>query len=228
MFDRIAGRYDALNRVISLGLDQPWRRRTIEALSLEPGHRVLDLATGTGDMAILAARAEPGVEVVGVDPSTAMLDVGRDKVTRDGFAERIVLREGDGEDLPFADDAFDAAMIAFGIRNVADRPRALREMARVVRPGGRIAILEANEPRRGPLAPLARLHVHHVMPRIGAWLSGAAEYRYLQTSIEAFPQPEAFADVMRAQGLVVERVERMLFDVACLFVARPAGPQEGS
>ena len=224
MFDGIAESYDRLNRIISLGVDQGWRRRTVDAMQLAKGHRVLDLATGTADLALMIADRHPGVEVVGVDPSHNMLAIGREKVRQQQRADRVRLDAGDAQELPFADDSFDACCIAFGIRNVPDRPRALREMGRVVRPGGRIAILELSEPRNGLIGPLARFHVHEVVPRLGAMLSGAQEYRYLQKSIAAFPPPEAFAEVMGEAGLLVESVQPLTFGVCCLYVATPGGP----
>lgn len=222
MFDGIARRYDLVNRVLSLGVDQRWRRRTVEALALRPGDRVLDLATGTADLALRIACAHPEVEVVGVDPSAGMLAVGARKVEAAGLATRVTLRRGDARALPFPDDSFDASTIAFGIRNVPDRALGLREMARVTRPGGRVAILELSEPRSGLLGPLARFHVHRVVPFLGALLSGAREYRYLRSSIEAFPPPAAFAETMREAGLDVARVTPLTFGVCCLYVAERA------
>jgi demethylmenaquinone methyltransferase / 2-methoxy-6-polyprenyl-1,4-benzoquinol methylase len=218
MFDGIAARYDLVNRVISLGIDQSWRRRTVRALRLRPGARVLDLATGTADLALLVANSEPSAHVVGVDPSEKMLAIGRGKVEKAGLAPRIELVVGDAETLPFPDRSFDGVCIAFGIRNVPDRERALREMTRVTRPGGRIAILELSEPRRGILGPLARFHVHTVVPYVGALLSGAPEYRYLQRSIAAFPPAEEFAERMRAAGLTVVAAEPLTFGVCHLYV----------
>jgi demethylmenaquinone methyltransferase/2-methoxy-6-polyprenyl-1,4-benzoquinol methylase len=222
MFDRIAHRYDFLNRVISLGIDQRWRRRTVEALQLTAGHRVLDLATGTGDLALMIARAQPGVTVVGSDPSEGMLAVGRDKIRAGALDGRVSMEVGDAQALPYDDGSFDAVTMAFGIRNVPDRLKALREMARVVKRGGRIAILELSEPREGPLAPLARFHVHTVVPTLGAVLSGAREYRYLQESIAKFPPPEEFAALMREAGHDVLSVQPMTFGTVCLFVSTPA------
>ena len=224
MFDRIAHRYDLLNRVLSLGIDQRWRRRTIDSLGLggaAGGGRLLDLATGTGDLAIMAARRQPGLRVVGVDPAVLMLERARSKVARAGLADRVELVPGDAESLPFEAGSFDGVSIAFGIRNVPDRAAGLAEMRRVTRPGGRIAVLELSEPRGGgPLSRLARFHVHTLVPWIGALLSGEREYRYLQTSIAAFPPSEEFAGMMEATGLVVERVERLTFGVCHLYVAR--------
>jgi demethylmenaquinone methyltransferase/2-methoxy-6-polyprenyl-1,4-benzoquinol methylase len=218
MFDRIASRYDLMNRIISLGIDQRWRRRTVDALALKPGARVLDLATGTGDLAMMIARRHPEVTVVGVDPSTGMLAEGDRKVAAAGLGERVTLRRGDAEQLEAADASVDGISMAFGIRNVVDRPKALREMARALKPGGRVAILELSEPRRGLLGMMARVHIHHVVPTLGALLSGAWEYRYLQRSIAAFPPAAEFAEVMRASGLRVERAEPMTFGVVHLYV----------
>ncbi len=223
MFDAIARRYDLLNRVLSLGIDQGWRRKTVRALALPASARVLDLATGTADLAMLIARTAKDAQVVGLDPSMNMLEVGRGKIARAGLDARVELVHGDAQALPFEDASFDGATIAFGIRNVPDRPLALREMARVVKPGGRVAVLELSEPRGGLLGPLARFHVHHVVPFLGGLLSGSKEYRYLQRSIAAFPPPADFARTMEASGLRVLEVAPLTFGVCCLYVATPEG-----
>ena len=221
MFDMIAPRYDLLNRLMSFGVDQRWRNKTVDALELKPGFRVLDLATGTADLALKVLQRHPGVKVVGVDPSEGMLKIGRQKVEAKGLGAVCELQVGDAQALPFPDKSIDGLCMAFGIRNVPDRARALREMARVVRPDGRIAILELSEPRKGILGPLARFQIRTVVPFMGQLLSGAREYRYLQESIANFPPPEAFADLMRESGLEVLRVEPLTFGVCCLYVARP-------
>ena len=225
MFDRISGRYDLLNRVLSLGNDQRWRRRTVRALGLDDvaGPRVLDLATGTADLALLIARQHPSARVIGVDPAERMLDEGRKKVARAGLEDRIELVPGDAQDLPFPDHHFDAVTIAFGIRNVPDRKRGLEEMRRVTRPGGRIGILELSEPPKGLLGRVAAFHVHTVVPRVGALLSGEREYRYLQASIAAFPPAAEFADLMRSVGLRVVEVRRLTFGACHLYVAERPG-----
>jgi demethylmenaquinone methyltransferase/2-methoxy-6-polyprenyl-1,4-benzoquinol methylase len=219
MFDRIAPRYDFVNRVLSLGLDQSWRRRAVRALQLGERPRVLDVATGTGDLAIAIARACPGAQVIGLDPSPRMLAIARAKLERRGLD--VTLVEGDAQELPFKSCELDAATIAFGIRNVPDRARALRELARVVRPGGRISVLELGEPRAGVMAGLARWHTRVVVPRLGALLSGAREYRYLQTSVAAFPPADQFAEVMRGAGLDVVEIAPLTFGACTLFVATP-------
>jgi demethylmenaquinone methyltransferase/2-methoxy-6-polyprenyl-1,4-benzoquinol methylase len=227
MFDRIAARYDRVNRVLSLGLDQRWRRRVVRALGIAKGDlgehpRVLDVATGTGDLAIEIARSCPGATVIGLDPSPGMLAIAQQKLAKRGLADRVSLVEGDAQALPQKNCEVDAATIAFGIRNVPDRALGLRELARVVRPGGRIAVLELGEPKKGVLAAAARFHSHHFVPRIGALLSGKREYRYLQKSVAAFPPAEQFAEMMRAAGLKVLEVVPMTFGVCTLYLATPA------
>ncbi len=217
MFDGIAGRYDMLNRVLSLGLDQSWRRHLIDTMAPAGDAELLDLATGTADVALMIADTRPAARIVGVDPSRGMLEVGRAKVTAAGLDSRITLEVGDGQQLPFEDRRFDGACIAFGIRNVPDRARCLAEMARVCRVGATVGVLELGEPRDGPLASLARFHVRRVVPRIGAVLSGSREYAYLQSSVAAFPPPDAFAAMMAAAGLRDVNVRRLTFGAAHIY-----------
>jgi demethylmenaquinone methyltransferase/2-methoxy-6-polyprenyl-1,4-benzoquinol methylase len=219
MFDNIANRYDLLNRIISLGIDQSWRRKTVAALELSASDRALDLATGTGDLAIMIAQLHPDVHVTGVDPSSGMLGVGLRKLGDLGLRDQVELHCGDAQALPFESDTFAATSIAFGIRNVEDRLRGLSEMARVTRPGGRIAILELSEPGGGLMGGLARFHVHTVVPWLGSLLSGRKEYRYLHQSIAAFPAAKEFAELMGQAGLSVLSVTPLTFGVAHLFVA---------
>lgn len=221
MFDQIAGRYDLLNRVMSMGIDQSWRRKTVAAMKLPAGARVLDLATGTGDLALMIARLHPDAHVVGSDPSSRMLEVGADKVARSGLDDRVELQIGDAQALPYDTDSFDGCCIAFGIRNVPNRRAALSEMARVTKPGGRVTVLELGEPSVGWLSPIARFHVRKVIPRIGSMLSGSREYKYLQESIAAFPSADEFAEQMQASGLHVLEVKPLTFGACTLFVAEP-------
>lgn len=223
MFDAIAPRYDLLNRLISFGIDQRWRRETVAALQLESGALVLDLATGTGDLALMIARRHPSARVLGVDPSAGMLEAGGVKVERAGLADRIELSQGDAQALPHSSASVDGVCMAFGIRNVPDRAAALAEAHRVLRPGCRLAILELSEPRGGWLGPLARWHVHRVVPWLGGLLSGSGEYRYLQQSIAAFPPPEQFMSLMAAAGFEELQATRLTFGVCQLFVGRKGG-----
>jgi len=221
MFDRIADRYDLLNRIISLGIDNGWRRKTTEALKLDglAAPRVLDLATGTADLAIATALRYPNATILGTDPSRGMIKIGDDKLVQKGIASRVTLTVGDAQAIEAEDASFDAVTISFGIRNVPDRDRALREMKRVLKPGGIAAILELGEPRSGILGPLARFHIRQVVPRLGAWLSGAKEYRYLQQSIAAFPEPEAFTERMQNAGLE-SSFTPLTFGVVHLYVGK--------
>ena len=222
MFNRIARRYDLLNRVMSFGADGRWRKRLIASLFAgEPPveAELLDLATGTADVAIAALKRWPQLRVVGVDPSAEMLAVGQAKLARAGFADRAELVTGDAQALPFADGRFGASCIAFGIRNVPDRLMGLREMRRVTRPGGTVAVLELSHPRGGPLAPLARFYVDRLVPRLGAWLSGDREYRYLARSVAAFPAPAAFCALMEQAGLEAVETRRMNFGAVYLYRA---------
>ncbi|MBI5509610.1 MAG: ubiquinone/menaquinone biosynthesis methyltransferase [Deltaproteobacteria bacterium] len=218
MFDSIAARYDLLNRLISLGLDRLWRRRLVRALAIGNDARVLDVATGTADVALAIAALHATAHVTGLDPSPRMLDVGRQKVAALGLDKRVALVAGDAQAMPFSAGAFDATCISFGIRNVPDRAKGLAEMRRVTRAGGRVVVLELAEPKGGPMAALARVHVHHLVPLFGRWLTGSDAYGYLRRSIAQFPDAEVFAEMMRAAGLAPVDVYRQSFGAATLFV----------
>ncbi len=218
MFDRIAQRYDRLNRLMSFGMDRGWRRKLVRAVGRPGrGEEILDLATGTADVALALARALPDVGVVGLDPSIGMLGVGHDKVVAAELTDRVDLVVGDAQALQFSADRFAGTSMAFGIRNVPDRSAALREMARVVKPGGHIAILELTEPRGRWNSPLARFHMRHIVPRLGSWLSKAHEYDYLQRSIQAFPQPPDFLAQMSEAGIVNASARRLTMGTVHLF-----------
>lgn len=218
MFDAIAARYDLLNRLMSLGIDQRWRRKAVRALAIVGAGRILDLATGTGDVALAIAKNYPDTTVVGVDPSENMLAIARRKIAKKRLDGRVAVHVGDAQNLAFPDAMFDGATIAFGIRNVPDRHRGLCEMRRVVRPGGRVVVLELNEPQHGLLSGFTRFYIHHFVPRLGALLSGKREYRYLQQSIAAFPPPAKFCEMMESVGLVSVRATPLTFGVVTLFV----------
>lgn len=220
MFDRIARKYDLLNRINSLGLDQGWRRRTVEVVAPKPSDRILDLATGTADLAIALAKRADDVRVVGLDPSTNMLDIGRKKVSDHGLDGLVDLVEGDAQRIDRPEESYDAVTMAFGIRNVPDRLAALREIRRVLVSGGRLAILELSEPKNGFMAALARIHVHHIVPVTGALISGPSEYRYLKDSIRAFPAPETFCQTIEQAGFVDVGFEPLSFGACVLFTAR--------
>jgi demethylmenaquinone methyltransferase/2-methoxy-6-polyprenyl-1,4-benzoquinol methylase len=222
MFDRIADRYDLVNSLASFGLHGPWRRALVRALGPIDG-LVVDVATGTADVALALARANPPARVLGIDPSSGMLAEGRRKVAGAGLDDRIDLREGVAERLPVATGAAAACTCAFGIRNVGDRGAALAEMARITRAGGLVAILELGMPARGPAAVLARMHVRSIVPRLGGLFADPAAYDYLQRSIAAFPEPEAFAAHMAEAGLEPAAVRTFAFGAAHLYLGRRSG-----
>lgn len=199
MFDRIAGRYDRANTVLSLGRHQSWRRRLVKWSDPPAGGAVLDVATGTGDLALLYKDAvgEEG-RVVGLDFSKEMLALAREKARQNDCA--VEFREGDALRLPFGDHEFDVASVAFGIRNLDDPRRGVEELARVVRAGGRVAILEFGQPR-GPLAPLYRAYNRFVIPRVGGRITGhRAAYEYLDRTAASFPSGTRFVELMEATG----------------------------
>ena len=216
MFDRIAPRYDLLNRVLSFGTDVRWRRAAVDLLDLPPGARVLDLCTGTADLLIEALARDPRHRGLGVDLSHEMLVRGERKLERGGFASRAALSGGDGERLPVRSGLFDGALVSFGIRNVGDPVAALREVRRALRPGGRFVVLEFSTPK-GVLGAAYRLYFRHVLPRIGALVSGdSSAYTYLPASVAKFPTPEAFAGLMEEAGFRDVRVRLLTFGIACL------------
>ena len=219
MFDRIASRYDLLNRIISFGIDRRWRAQLLRELGQgKTTGTFLDVATGTADVALAIAGRWPEAKVIGLDPSVGMLEVGRQKVKTKLLDGRVELVEGDAQKMAFADNSFSGACISFGIRNVPDRLLGLKEMSRVVEPGGKVAILELSEPPGGIMGFFAKLHVHHFVPWLGALLSGSSEYRYLQASIAAFPPPEAFVEMMQEAGLHDIRATKLTFGTAHLYV----------
>jgi demethylmenaquinone methyltransferase / 2-methoxy-6-polyprenyl-1,4-benzoquinol methylase len=200
MFDRIAGLYDRMNSVMTAGLHHQWRRRAADLAALSPGDRALDVATGTGDLALeLAGRVGPAGQVVGVDFSERMLELARGKVGEAGPAAEFLWANALA--LPFAGGEFDAATVGFGARNFADLERGLSEMTRVVRPGGRIVILEITTPRRPPLSTFFSLWFDRVVPALGRLAGDAQAYSYLPSSVRRFPGPEELAAVMTRCGL---------------------------
>jgi demethylmenaquinone methyltransferase/2-methoxy-6-polyprenyl-1,4-benzoquinol methylase len=200
MFDGIAGFYDLLNSVMTAGLHHRWRERAVDLARVGPGSRVLDVATGTGDLAIeLARRVSPGGEVVGSDFSEAMLERARAK-SKPAAAE-LRFEWGDALDLPFADGAFDAATVGFGARNFSDLARGLAEMVRVVRPGGRVVVLEFTSPTRAPLSLFYRLWFDRVVPLLGALAGDSDAYTYLPNSVKRFPAPPELAAELERAGL---------------------------
>jgi demethylmenaquinone methyltransferase/2-methoxy-6-polyprenyl-1,4-benzoquinol methylase len=219
MFDAISPRYDLLNRVFSLGIDQGWRRRVVRLLGREPVEHLLDVATGTADLAILGSTKAS--HVTGVDISEGMLSKGREKVEHRGLAGRVVLQRADSAALPFPDATFDAVTVAFGVRNFEELERGLREMLRVLKPNGRLFVLEFSKPHRTPMRQLFRFYFHRVMPVVGRSVSrDSAAYTYLPKSVEAFPEGDAFLQLLRNAGGRECTAETLTGGIATLYMGR--------
>ena len=226
MFGEIAGRYDFLNRLLSLGIDRSWRRKTVKIVPPVGDAPILDVCTGTADLALAYWRAaKKKVPVVGTDFCRPMLAIAQEKCRRAGALERITLLEADTLRLPFSDDTFQIVSVAFGLRNVADTDAGLREMTRVCRPGGRVAILEFSTPTVWPLGAVYGWYFRNVLPRIGQALARnrQAAYNYLPQSVGRFPQGEALAERMRAAGLGDVRWRAFTFGVATLYWGKKEG-----
>jgi len=223
MFDAIAPRYDLLNRVLSAGLDQRWRQRAVDALALGARARVLDLCTGTADLAIAVAHRHADATVTGVDFSSAMLRLGLVKVRRGPLARRVRLVRGDAAAIPVATASCDAATIAFGIRNVAVPERALSELSRILRPGARLAILEFGQPRIPGIRTLYSWYFRYLLPAIGRLVSHHdSAYSYLPASVGTFPPPAQFARTIESHGFVAVQAVPLTFGIVYLYVATRA------
>ncbi len=200
MFDRVAGRYDALNSVMTAGLHHRWRARAAERTGLGPGDSALDVCCGTGDLALeLARHVAPGGRVVGCDFSEPMLDLAREKATAQG-AQGVRFEWADALQLPYDGERFDAVTVGFGVRNLADLDRGLRELARVLRPGGHLVILEITQPTRPPLSVFYSLWFDRIVPLLGSFSADSEAYAYLPESVRSFPSPAALAQKMDAAG----------------------------
>jgi demethylmenaquinone methyltransferase/2-methoxy-6-polyprenyl-1,4-benzoquinol methylase len=221
MFARISGRYDRMNRLMTAGQDRRWRRQVIRLAGVPPGGRLLDIATGTGDIALEGLRQQPGILAVGADFTIEMMLVGR----RDPARRAIRWTAADALALPYPDGAFHAVTSGFLMRNVIDVPGALAEQVRVTRPGGRVVILESSPPKDNWLAPLIRFHLNTVIPALGRLVAGEGEaYRYLPESTQRFQGPEALAQLMTAAGLDRVGYSLHMFGTIAIHAGQKPGP----
>ena len=220
MFDAIAPRYDLLNHLLSAGLDRRWRARAVRELALGPGGRALDLCTGTADVALATIRRFQGVAVIGVDFSSEMLRLALTKVRGERAAGAIALVRGDAAAVPIASGSCDAATVAFGIRNVAEPRMALAELARVLRPGARLAILEFGEPRIRGIRTLYGWYFRYLLPLVGRAVSKhRSAYSYLPASVGTFPAPQEFSRTIAEVGFCRVRAVPLTFGIVYLYVA---------
>ncbi len=219
MFDTIAPRYDLLNRLLSLGIDRRWRKFAVSQLQISEHGKVLDVATGTGDVALeIASQTADSVTIVGEDFTQGMLLQGRVKIDQSAFAHRIQLVNAPCESMPHPGELFDGVTIAFGIRNVVDRLAGLKEMRRVLKPGGRAVILEFSNPKNQFFKQLYYFYFRRVLPFIGGLISKRSAYQYLPDSVLEFPDQEAFKGVMAEAGLVRLRHFDLTFGIATVYV----------
>lgn len=228
IFSSIPGRYDFLNRFLSARRDVAWRRFTVKHVRFFRTNCFLDVATGTADLAIEAALRYPRVRVLGLDFSEEMMDIGKEKVAGHHLSERIDFIRGDALQLPFPSESFDAAGIAFGIRNIPDKGRALMEMSRVVVPGGRVMVLEMNFPDKPLFRPLYRIYLNVILPLLARAISpNPNAYRYLADSVMHFPPPDRFKAMMTDAGLSGVKCNPLTLGIACLYVGtKPDGPEK--
>jgi len=221
MFASIVGRYDLLNRLLSLRRDVYWRRVAVALGQIPRGGDVLDLCAGTGDVALEIVRQGSGARVIAVDNCEPMLIRGLHKAKRANAADQIRFAVAPAEELPFADATFDRAFVAFGVRNIADRRRGLREMARVLKPDGRAIILEFSTPSSPLFGPLYRFYSHRILPWIGGLLSGnRAAYEYLPASVDGFPSPEGLQALMEEAGFIEVSVVHLTFRIVTVHQGR--------
>ena len=223
MFMKIAPRYDFLNKLLSLGIDKRWRKSAAKKIKSRLGGRVLDIATGTGDMALEAAKTTDNtVKIIGVDFCSAMVEIGRNKLDASLLSNRVALGVASCEALPFHNDTFDSATIAFGIRNVADRNHGLREILRTLLPGGRIVILEFSNPKSRLFKAVYHFYFRRLLPAIGGMFSDSGAYRYLPDSVLEFPDQEAFKKMMTEAGFEnVDHTDYTFGIVTCYVGEKP-------
>lgn len=222
MFDRIAGRYDFLNHFLSMGIDKGWRKKAIRTLSSIQPKKILDVATGTGDLAIAALVLQPE-HITGVDISEGMMEIGRKKLAEKGLSDKITLLYGDSEALPFETQTFDAITCAYGVRNFEHLEKGMEQMSRVLRPGGRVAILEFSQPKKFPVKQLYRFYFRYILPFLGKRVSkDATAYTYLPESVAAFPEGTAFCKIMERSGFVQVKARPLTFGITTLYTGEKA------
>lgn len=221
MFDNIAPTYDKLNHIMSLNIDRVWRRRVMRIVRRAKAHKIMDVATGTGDLAIAMAKRVDRIQILGVDLSEEMLAVARAKVRKQGLEERIMLEKGDAENLVMvADESVDAVTVAFGVRNFENMEQGLRELYRTIKHGGKLVVLEFSMPKNRLVRWIYRQYAHRLLPYVGGMISkDRRAYTYLPDSVEEFPAPEKFAQILKDVGFSKVRLRRQSFGIAYIYEA---------
>lgn len=221
MFDNIAPTYDKLNHIMSLNIDRMWRRRVMRIVRRSKAHKIMDVATGTGDLAIAMAKRVDRTQILGIDLSEEMLAVARRKVEKQGLEERIMLEKGDAENLTMVTtESIDAATVAFGVRNFENIERGLSEIYRTLKPGGKLVVLEFSMPKNRLVRWVYSQYAHRLLPRIGGMISKDKQaYTYLPDSVEEFPSPERFAEILRGVGFKSVKTRSQSFGIAYIYDA---------
>ncbi|MBN8675461.1 MAG: bifunctional demethylmenaquinone methyltransferase/2-methoxy-6-polyprenyl-1,4-benzoquinol methylase UbiE [Chitinophagales bacterium] len=221
MFDRIADRYDFMNRFLSARTDIGWRKKAIRILKKDKPQLILDIATGTGDMALMAYKMLKPAKIVGIDISAQMLEVGRKKIEKEGLGDKIELQGGDSETINFAENTFDAVMAAFGVRNFENLEKGFTEMLRVLKPGGQLVILEFSTPKRKAVRSLYNLYMGIVAPQVARWFRQNKEaYQYLNESTNAFPDRQLLVDILNKIGYSDTRFKSLSLGICCIYTGR--------
>jgi len=221
MFDRIAGKYDLMNRFLSAGIDIGWRKKAINTFREDKPRLLLDVATGTADMAILTCKMLNPDKITGIDLSAQMLDIGRQKVEKEGLTSKIELLKGDAEAIKFPDASFDGIMVAFGVRNFENLDKGLKELLRVLKPGGRLVVLEFSKPKHLGFRKIYNLYMGIVAPQMARWLKQNKEaYEYLKESSEAFPDREHFINLLNSAGFTSTGYKPLSFGICCIYTGR--------
>ncbi|MDD5018824.1 MAG: bifunctional demethylmenaquinone methyltransferase/2-methoxy-6-polyprenyl-1,4-benzoquinol methylase UbiE [Candidatus Omnitrophica bacterium] len=221
LFSSIACRYDLLNRILSCGMDRGWRQKTAASVSLPQGSRILDVCTGTADLALSFWKKHPHSRITGIDLSDAMLDIARKKINARRARPQVFLGKADALSLPFEDRSFDATATAFGIRNLSDHRKGLLEMKRVTKNKGHILVLEFVPPKKNLISSLVRFYIKQIIPRAGGWISRSpAAYAHLSSSIMSFLTPERVCGMMKQIGLNDISVRHLNGGIACIYQAR--------